>query len=223
MGLNQPGAYDSAKAHEASRLMLQVLPKIARGRRLIFSNSAPWAASQQGMHSAIVPAPPLVLTLSIDPAAQSEFEQQRRRYFPASLNRIPAHISLFHALPGEELPSIRTLVAEVAAGFACFPVQVHDVQKLGRGVAYALAAERLDALHGRLRAAWLPWLTAQDAQGFRPHVVVQNKVEPAAARTLYERLAAGFRPYAIQAEGLLLWRYLGGPWALEEHFHFQPE
>ena len=79
MGLNQPVAHDSAKAHEASRLLLQVLPKTARGRRLIFSNSAPWAASQQGMHSAMVPAPPLVLTLSIDPAAQSEFEQQRRR------------------------------------------------------------------------------------------------------------------------------------------------
>ena len=170
---------------------------------------------------ATAPAPPLVLTLSIDPAAQSQFEQQRRHYFPPSLNRIPAHISLFHALPGEELPAIRTLLAEVSTGLAAFPIQVHDVQKLGRGVAYALAAEQLDALHSRLRAAWLPWLTAQDAQGFRPHVVVQNKVDPAAARALYERLAATFRPYSIQAEGLLLWRYLGGPWALEEQFHFR--
>jgi hypothetical protein len=75
-------------------------------------------------------------------------------------------------------------------------------------------------MHAELRQAWLPWLTAQDAQGFRPHVVIQNKVDPVEARALYERLAAGFRPYSIEATGLLLWRYLGGPWALERQFHF---
>ena len=164
---------------------------------------------------------PLVLTLAVDEQAQMDFDQQRRRYFPARLNRIPAHISLFHALPGEETPAIRTLLAEAAAATAPFPVNVLDVQKLGRGVAYTLAAQPLTSLHARLRQAWLPWLTAQDRQGFRPHVVIQNKVDPAEARVLYEKLAAGFRPYSVQATGLLLWRYLGGPWSLEEQFLFR--
>ncbi len=163
---------------------------------------------------------PLVLTLALEEQAQIDFEQQRRRYFPASLNRVPAHLSLFHALPGEELPAIRSLLAEYAAATAPFTMRVHDVHKLGRGVAYALAAEPLSALHAALRSAWLPWLTAQDAQGFRPHVVVQNKAEPVAARALYDKLSAGFRPYSVQATGLLLWRYLGGPWKLEQEFRF---
>jgi len=161
-----------------------------------------------------------VLTLAVEERAQIDFEQQRRRYFPASLNRIPAHVTLFHALPGDELPSIEQRLSGLAAATAPFFVTVHDVRKLGRGVAYALQSKPLAALHAELRHAWLPWLTAQDAQGFRPHVVIQNKVEPAEARALYERLAASFRPYTIEAAGLLLWRYLDGPWALERQFPF---
>ena len=163
---------------------------------------------------------PLILTLAVDPAAQADFEAQRRRYFPASLNRIPAHVSLFHALPGDEVSSIQARLAAIAAEAFTFPVSVDSVQKLGRGVAYALKAEPLSALHARLREAWLPWLTPQDQQGFRPHVVIQNKVDPAEARVLYERLSASFRPYSVTATGLLLWRYLGGPWALEESYPF---
>jgi 2'-5' RNA ligase len=166
------------------------------------------------------PLSPLVLTLAIDPAAQADFEQQRRRYFPATLNRIPAHITLFHALPGEQTEAIRDRLRALAGSLEAFPVRVFDVLKLGRGVGYALEAAPLAALHAELRQAWLPWLTRQDAQGFRPHVVVQNKVDASEARALYDRLAASFRPYAVSATGLLLWRYLGGPWSLIEQFPF---
>ena len=163
---------------------------------------------------------PFVLTLGIDAASHSELERLRRRHFPAKLNQIPAHITLFHTLPGEQGESIRLLLATVAANDAPFPIEVSDVKKLGRGVAYALAASQLGLLHAQLRTAWLPWLTAQDAQPFRPHVVIQNKVDPAAARALYEELAGSFRPWQARAESLLLWRYLGGPWALEAEFPF---
>ena len=163
-----------------------------------------------------------MLTLAIDPVAQADFEQQRQRYFPAALNRIPAHITLFHALPGEQLEAIRERLRSLAAGVEAFPVRVAEVIKLGRGVAYALEAAPLAALHAELRQPWLPWLTRQDAQGFRPHVVVQNKVDPPEARVLFDRLSAGFRPYAVSATGLLLWRYLGGPWSLIEEFPFTP-
>lgn len=175
---------------------------------------SPVSGSKQGQ--------PLVLTLALEERAQIDFDQQRRRYFPASLNRIPAHVTLFHALPGDELLLIEQWLGKLAAATAPFSVTVKDVQKLGRGVAYTLHADPLAALHAELRQACLPWLTAQDAQGFRPHVVIQNKVDPAEARALYERLAASFRPYTIQAIGLLLWRYLNGPWALEREFPFLP-
>ena len=41
---------------------------------------------------------------------------------------------------------------------------------------------------------------------------MQNKVEPAAARALLAELGAGFVPWDARGEGLLLWRYRGGPW-----------
>jgi hypothetical protein len=49
---------------------------------------------------------------------------------------------------------------------------------------------------------------------------VQNKVEPAVARALRDRLAAEFVPHRVGARGLGLWRYLGGPWAPVAEFPF---
>lgn len=53
-----------------------------------------------------------------------------------------------------------------------------------------------------------------------PHVTVQNKVAPQAARALLAELQAGFSPFTMRAEGLNLWRYLGGPWRHERLFRF---
>ena len=161
---------------------------------------------------------PLIVTLALDPENQARFEAERRRHFPARLNRIPAHVSLFHALPGEELPAIEAALRRLAERTAVFPVQVYDLMRLGRGVAYALRSPELEALHAELRAAWLPSLSRQDLQPFRPHVVIQNKVDPGEARALHDRLAAGFRPWTAEAASLLLWRYEGGPWTAAGEF-----
>jgi len=89
---------------------------------------------------------------------------------------------------------------------------------LGRGVAYRLASEELAAVHGLLRAEVVDHLTAQDAQPFRPHVTVQNKATPEEARRTLAELTAGFTPYDVEAVGLDLWRYDGGPWtSLRRH------
>ena len=41
---------------------------------------------------------------------------------------------------------------------------------------------------------------------------MQNKVAPEVARALLASLQADFAAYDVQADGLALWRYLGGPW-----------
>ena len=163
---------------------------------------------------------PLILTLGVDPLAQTRFDAERKRHFPARLNRIPAHISLFHALPGEDEALIRKVIEREIAGCTPFSLEVYDLMRLGRGVAYAVRALELDQLHAVLRAAWLPALSRQDQQPFRPHVVIQNKVDPEEARTLYAKLASAFRPWEITAESLLLWHYEGGPWSLAAEFRF---
>jgi 2'-5' RNA ligase len=152
-----------------------------------------------------------VVTLLLDDEAQQRFDRLRAEHFPPERNHLAAHVTLFHALPGEQLDAVIAGLA-AAAEREPFGVDVTGVRFLGRGVAYSLASPQLAELRDGLAAAWAPWLTRQDRQRHAPHVTVQNKVDPAVARALHERLFAGFAPYRVRARGLGLWRYLGGPW-----------
>ncbi len=164
---------------------------------------------------------PLILTLTLDADSQAFFDEQRRRYFPPKINYLSAHLTLFHALPGAEYETIAADVAAAAASQpAALPLQVTGLKFMGRGVMYTLANAALPALHRQLQQQWAPWLTPQDQQGLRPHITVQNKVDPAVARALHAELAAGFQPFAATGTGLALWEYQGGPWALRQQFAF---
>jgi 2'-5' RNA ligase len=154
---------------------------------------------------------PLVVTLLLDEAAQARFDAQRTALFPAGRTAVGAHVTLFHAVPGEHVEAVGADLA-AAAGRPAFPVAVTGLQSLGRGVAYRLRSAELAAVHAMLRARWEPWLTRQDAQPFRPHVTVQNKVTPEQARATLARLEGGFAPWEATATGLALWAYAGGPW-----------
>ncbi|HEY0522029.1 MAG TPA: 2'-5' RNA ligase family protein [Stellaceae bacterium] len=166
-------------------------------------------------------AAPLILTLAMDAASFERFGGMRRRYFPPERNVIPAHVTLFHHLPGGRLADVAATVEAVCAGQdGPLAVMATGLRFLGRGVAYALDSPELEALRCRLATAWEPWLTAQDRQRFRPHVTVQNKVAPAVARALHDQLQAAFAPFRVDGEGLLLWRYLGGPWEQVAAFAF---
>ncbi|WP_336033855.1 2'-5' RNA ligase family protein [Geodermatophilus sp. FMUSA9-8] len=159
----------------------------------------------------------LIVTLLLEEQAQARFDRLRAEHFPRERNHLAAHVTLFHALPGEERPAVEAAL-DRAADRPPFDVAVTGLQLLGRGVAYRLASAELAALHAGLAAEFDPWLTPQDRQRLSPHVTVQNKVEPAVARGLRDRLAASFVPYDVPARGLGLWRYLGGPWEpLGEH------
>lgn len=162
---------------------------------------------------------PLVVTLLLDPEAQERFDRLRAAHFPAGRNHIAAHVTLFHALPGSRLDAVAADLAG-AARRPAFGVAVTGLRLLGRGVAYTLESPELAALRAELAAAWAPWLTPQDRQRLAPHVTVQNKVDPAAARALRDRLSAGFVPHRVGARGLGLWRYLGGPWAPVSEYPF---
>ncbi len=164
---------------------------------------------------------PLILTLTLDAASQAFFDAQRQQYFPPKLNYLGAHLTLFHALPGAEEAAIGDHLATVAAGQpGPLPLAVTGLKFMGRGVMYTLANPDLPALHRRLQQQWQPWLSAQDQQGLRPHITVQNKVEPAVARQLLADLEADFQPFEVQGTGLALWAYRGGPWEARRAFPF---
>ena len=89
---------------------------------------------------------------------------------------------------------------------------------LGRGTAIRIESPGLAAIRADLADAFAGLLVPQDKAGWRPHVTLQNKVDPAQARALRAMLDRDFRPRAVVIAGLAAWRYRGGPWeALSRH------
>lgn len=157
----------------------------------------------------------------MDEASFAHFNELRRTHFPPERNHIPAHITLFHALPGEDEAKIRDDLLRLEET-APFSLQTIGLRNLGRGVAYKLESPAALNLRARLAEAWNDRLISQDRQRFAPHITVQNKVAPEVARALLAELERGFAPRTIRAEGLHLWRYLGGPWESLDIFRFTP-
>lgn len=158
-----------------------------------------------------MPSSPLVITLVLDAVSQRHLDVLRREHFPPERNHLAAHVTLFHALPSG-LETEAAVALEATARRPAFEVAVTGVRLLGRGVAYDLRSPDLGDVRSGLARQWHDRLTRQDAQPFRPHVTVQNKVAPDVAHTLHARLAAEFVPWTAHGVGLALWRYAGGPW-----------
>jgi len=165
---------------------------------------------------------PLIVTLQLDRDAQQRFDVERSELFPPGRTAVGAHVTLFHALPAYLREDVESELGRVAM-MPPFPVGVTGLVALGRGVAYRLAAPEAELLHRGLQDRWRPHLTRQDAQPFRPHVTVQNKVRPDVARATLDRLRASFEPQTTHAVGIELWRYDHGPWTLVHRWEFSPQ
>ena len=173
------------------------------------------------------PLDPFVVTLRLDAALFAALDGLRRAHVPPERNLIPAHVSLFHALPGAGSPGVRRALAAVAGETAPFALALPGLHPLGRGVAVRVdGGAHLGDLHRRLVAAisaeiGLDALTAQDRQPFRAHVTVQNKVTPERARETLAALSATWTTLSGSADGLDLWRYRGGPWQHVKTYAFE--
>jgi hypothetical protein len=157
------------------------------------------------------PVSALILTAELGAEDFAWLDGQRRTYFPPERNQLSAHLTMFHALP----PSAEAEVRRELARQTSQPpprVAVARLMNLGRGVAYRIVSDDLEAIRRSLADGFAGLLTAQDSQGWRPHVTVQNKVEPRQAKALLAELQAQFAPRPLTVSGLALHRYLGGPW-----------
>lgn len=163
-------------------------------------------------------SPPLVATLSIAPAAQAYFDGLRMRHFPKERNYLNAHLTLFNALPDE--PWILEKMRSLAEAQTAFEVKADQVMSLGGGTAFKIVGPELTLLHRNLQAHYQEALTNQDKQKRNFHITVQNKVEPAVAKSLQADLKSTFEPFDFTADGIHLWRYLGGPWEFIRTYRF---
>jgi 2'-5' RNA ligase len=138
-------------------------------------------------------------------------QELRRTHFPPERNHVPAHLTLFHHLA----PSLERELLDRLAGYAATPpprATLTGIMDLGRGTAFRVESEELADIRCDLALALRGMLTPQDQAPWRPHVTIQNKVEPEAAKALQQQLRATFEPCPLAIKGLAAWRYIGGPW-----------
>jgi len=154
----------------------------------------------------------LIVTAEFGPADFAWFDRQRREHFPPERNQLPAHLTLFHALPPSALAEARSRLA-AAARRSPPHAFVSGLMSLGGGVAYRIHSPELEEIREELAEAFHGLLSAQDCAGWRPHVTIQNKVAPKAAKALFNQLEATLERRPLTFSGLALHEYLGGPWA----------
>lgn len=188
------------------------------------------SSSQYQPQSSIPDDALYVLTLLTDRPHHSRLTSLRKRYFPPHLNKLSAHLTLFHALPGAHLDS--TIIPDlkrVAQRTAPFQIRTTGPFRMKKGFAIGLARKEAgykmaQEVHRSLQASWKreEWLSEQDAQeGWRGHYTIMNKVddENEVARA-FQEVKQGWEDDVGTVEGLGLWRYEKGWWKWERRFEF---
>ena len=155
---------------------------------------------------------PIIVTALLGSEDQAWFDELRRTHFPPERNHLAAHLTMFHHLPPSIAAEVKRRLADETRGVRAPEARVTAPFSLGRGVAYRIDSPELAAVRARLAEAFAGLLTPQDQAGWRAHVTVQNKVEPAAAKALLAELSRGFVARPVKIAGLASWWYRGGPW-----------
>ncbi|PVZ12058.1 2'-5' RNA ligase family protein [Actinomycetospora cinnamomea] len=165
---------------------------------------------------------PLIVSALLDADSQAELDARRRRWFPPGRRIVGAHLTLFHALPGDRADEVAAALEDVTDRPAP-SAGIGEPFALGHGVAHRIDAPELVRVHEEIARRFAADLTHQDRQRWRPHVTVQNKVDPETARATLAELAASHRPWTATVTGVGLWRYRGGPWEALGAFPFRDD
>lgn len=138
-------------------------------------------------------------------------DELRKRHYPPDRNRVPAHLTMFHALPPSAEPEVRRSLARAAATPPPDAL-IGGVMDLDSGVALRIHSPGLERIREHLAAELRGLLSAQDSGCWAPHVTIQNKAEPRAARALLRQMREGFEQRPLGIAGLALVRYVNGAW-----------
>jgi len=164
---------------------------------------------------------PLIVTALLPPDLQTRMDALRREHYPAERNYLPAHVTLFHALPPSCEAELRQVLGRIVAANPPPPARLEGVMSLGRGTAMRLASPALLAIRDELADRFETLLSPQDRHRPRLHVTIQNKVTPRAAAALQAQLSPQLQPLDFRFAGLALNAYRGGPWHLLKTWSFR--
>jgi len=162
----------------------------------------------------------LIVTVELAAADFAWLDRLRRTHYPAEQNRVPAHLTMFHALPPSAEAELRARLARAAQGRRP-KARLEGLLDLGGGVAFRVVSPDLDRLREELADRLHGLLGAQDSGGWRPHVTIQNKVTPKVARALAAELERTFVSRPLAVSGLGLQRYRDGPWEVLATYSFR--
>jgi hypothetical protein len=162
----------------------------------------------------------LIITAEMAPNDLAWLDQLRRAHYPPDRNQLPAHLTMFRALPPSAEGEIRSTLARLSSERSP-KASIEGLLDLGGGVAFRVVSIDLDRIRQSLAEDFHGLLTAQDDAGWRPHITIQNKVAPKQARALKAALQSHFRPRSLSIKALGLHRYLGGPWERLAIFSFR--
>ena len=163
----------------------------------------------------------LIVTAEIAQGDFSWLEGLRRAHYPADRNQVPAHLTVFHALPPSFESELRRRLGRVVRRRPP-SATIAGLMDLGGGVAYRVVSSDLDDIRDELADELHGMLGAQDSGGWRPHITIQNKVAPKVARALKEQLERTFEPRPLAISGLAIQRYCDGPWERVAAYPFRP-
>jgi hypothetical protein len=152
------------------------------------------------------------MTALFGKADQAWFDDLRRAHFPPERNQLAAHLTMFHHLPPSAADELKHRLTLESRNVPRPEARLAAPYSLGRGVAYRIDSRALADVRARIAEAFTGLLTPQDQAGWRAHVTVQNKVEPAAAKALLATLLREFEPRPLTIVGLATYWYRGGPW-----------
>ena len=162
----------------------------------------------------------LVVTADFSRDDFAWLEGLRRQHYPMERNQVPVHLTMFHALPPSALDEAKRQLSR-AAKQPPPRAMIAGLMDLGGGVAFRVVSGDLDAIREEIAGHFHGMLGAQDAAGWRPHVTIQNKVAPKAARMLLAELEMDFRPRPLGISRLAVHRYLDGPWETIARYPFR--
>ncbi|KAK3054195.1 hypothetical protein LTR09_004973 [Extremus antarcticus] len=173
--------------------------------------------------------PVYILTLLTDQAHHDRMTALRKIYFPRKLNKLDAHLTLFHVLPESKLESsIIPVIEQVASQTMPFSITARTPGQLGKhgmGVFIPRNAggDQIRELHSALQEPWkrAGWLSVQDAGGMKAHYTIMNKIDDETeVQKAFDEVRMTFRADEGRGEGFGLWRYDRGWWRWVRGFRF---
>src|SRR3954453_6915858 len=105
----------------------------------------------------------LIVTAELGQQDFAWLDGLRRAHYPPERNRVPAHLTMFHALPPSAEAEVRGALKRLASVQSPPLASVEGLIDLGGGVAFRVVSEGLDRIREELRGMFHGLLGAQDS------------------------------------------------------------